>query len=199
MIDRWFPTLVCYGTLEPFLMYNAYLAEKAYSLKKEYPNAPSDWRCDTYNTMQVYNPFLDNDPIISNLIDYCQKEVLIFSKEFGVDKSLSDLECKDFWFNIAGDGGYQEYHQHSDSHFSVVYYVNAEENCGDIVFKSVESLIDMFPLPVSNYNLASYKTCFYKPKKSTILIFRSNLLHMVEKNHSGKDRISIAMNFRFKQ
>jgi len=32
-----------------------------------------------------------------------------------------------------------------------------------------------------------------------VLIFRSNLAHMVEKNMSNEDRVSIAMNFRFKE
>ena len=198
MIDQWFPTVVCHGTLEPFLMHNTYLAEKAYLLKEEYPNAPSYWRCDTYNTMNVYSPFNDNDQIINNLIDICKKEVLIFSKEYGIDKTINDLVCNDFWFNISGPDSYQEYHQHTDSHFSLVYYVQAYENCGNIIFKSIESVTDMMPLPVKdNSKSASFKTCFYKPTNSTILIFRSNLLHMVEKNYSDKDRISIAMNFKF--
>ena len=199
MIDQWFPTLICNGLLESFKPYNKHFSEKAYFLKEKFPNASSDWRCDTFHTMNVYTPFNDNDQIINSLIDICKKEVLIFSKEYGVDKTINELDCIDFWFNIGGPGSYQEYHQHPNAHFSLVYYVQAYENCGNIIFKSIESVSDMMPLPVSNIaNSASFKTCFYSPTNSTVLIFRSNLLHMVEKNYSGKDRISIAMNFRFK-
>jgi hypothetical protein len=53
----------------------------------------------------------------------------------------------------------------------------------------------MFPLPASVYVPSNYKTCTYTPQESMLLIFRSNLLHMVEKNKSDEDRISISMNF----
>jgi len=69
--------------------------------------------------------------------------------------------------------------------------------------QQINQLINICKLKVlefsraGNYTSASYKSCFYTPKESMILIFRSNLLHMVEKNNSDTDRISIAMNFRF--
>ena len=48
-----------------------------------------------------------------------------------------------------------------------------------------------------NLNKISYPACWYEPENSMLLIFRSNLIHMVEKNNSNDDRISISMNFKF--
>jgi hypothetical protein len=48
-------------------------------------------------------------------------------------------------------------------------------------------------MPVSS--IGANKSCNYEPAPTKLLVFKSNLQHMVEKNLSNKDRISIAMNF----
>jgi uncharacterized protein (TIGR02466 family) len=201
MIKAWFPTLILTETLEEFSKHNSYFANKAQSLKLKFNSTVStNWDCDTFNTMETYDLKQDNDQIINNFIETCKRHVLNFSKEFGVKQEIQDLECHNFWFNIAMPGNYQELHQHSNSHFSAVYYVSAEKNAGDIVFKSLEHFSDMSNLPIANSDLtaASFKACSYTPINSTLLVFRSNLPHQVNKNLSNLDRISISMNFRFK-
>lgn len=199
-IDSWFPTLVYKTSLDSFQDKNYYLEKKAYSLKLGKPIVATEWNCDTYNTLNLYNPFNDNDSIVKDLISLCKDRVYDFSKEFGIFRKIDDLICTDFWFNIAQPGNYQECHQHPNSHFSLVYYVSVDANCGNIVFKSPTAFSDMFPLSIHSKNLNnnSYPACCYTPAESLLLIFRSNLVHMVEKNHSHKDRISVTMNFKFK-
>jgi len=199
-IDRWFPTLIFRETLDDYKKHNNYLKEKAHNLKIQNQNKVKTlWNCDTFNTLENYNPFLDNDPVVLNLIEICKFKVLEFSHEYGVQKNFVDLQCDDFWFNIASFGQYQEYHNHSNSHFSLVYYVSTPDNCGNLVFQSLESITDMFALPLSKEKIsfASLKSCSYEPKESNLIIFRSNLLHMVHKNLNQEDRISISMNFSF--
>ena len=200
MIKAWFPTLIYFDILEEFKDRNLYLKNKAYSLKElNASKSSTNWKCDTFNTLDSYNYLNDNDTIINELVDVCKNRVLEFAKEYGVHRPISNLQCHDFWFNIASTGSYQEFHQHTQSHFSAVYYVNVNDNCGNINFRSIEAMTDMFNLPIADKDMthASYKSCEYTPKESGLLIFRSNLLHMVEKNLSATDRISISMNFRF--
>lgn len=200
MIDSWFPTLIYRDTLSEFADKNPYLENKANELKNKLNGSlDTHWQCDTFNTLGQYNPYDDNDTVINNLIETCKIKVLEFSKVYGIEKRITDLCCHDFWFNISSTGNFQEYHQHTNSHFSLVYYVKAPLGSGNIHFKSIESITDMFDLPIHHKNLtqASYKSCMYEPKNSMVLIFRSNLLHMVAKNLSDQDRISISMNFRF--
>lgn len=199
-IDYWFPTLVYRTNLDSYRDKNEYLEKKAYSLKSVKPKVATEWNCDTYNTLNLYNPFNDNDTVVKDLISLCRDMVYDFSKEFGVSKSIEELVCTDFWFNIAEPENYQECHQHPNSHFSLVYYVTVNPGCGNIIFKSPNAFSDMFPLSINSKNLNknSYPSCYYTPEESLLLIFRSNLVHMVEKNLSGKDRISISMNFKFR-
>lgn len=193
-IDAWFPTLIYHVNLSESVD-NKILKDSAYILKNKVDILKSEWRCDTFNTFD-YNHSIDqlHDNELENLINLATNHVIEFSKEFGVTRS--DINCSNYWFNIAEPGNYQEYHQHTDSHFSAVYYIQANSKSGNIVFKSFESMFDMFPVSANSQNPANFKTCFYKPINSNLIIFRSNLLHMVEKNISSEDRISFSMNFR---
>jgi uncharacterized protein (TIGR02466 family) len=196
-ITAWFPTLIYQSLLPEFLADNSALENKVYNIQKLQSESKTNWSCDTYTTLLKYNGLADTDPIIQNLIAACKEKVADFATEYGLGGKINDLECIDFWFNVAAPGSYQEYHIHAKSHFSLIYYVKTKPKCGNIVFQSSESLVDMFPLLPEEPSYASYKTCFYTPVDSMLLIFRSNLLHMVEKNLSNEDRISIAMNFTF--
>ena len=193
-IDPWFPTLI-YNIDLAESVNNEILKDSAYILKNKGDDLKSEWRCDTFNTLD-YNHSIDqvHDQELTNLINVVTGHVAKFAKEFGVERG--SLICSNYWFNISETGNYQEYHQHADSHFSAVYYVQAGPTSGNIVFKSFESMFDMCPVPTNLKVPANFKTCFYTPANSKLLIFRSNLLHMVEKNYSDEDRISISMNFK---
>jgi uncharacterized protein (TIGR02466 family) len=194
-IESWFPTLIYSHTLDVFKD-NDYLKEKSISLKDDYKsNSSTTWKCDTFNTLGQYYDY-NSDKIIQKLIGHVKNHVILFSKNFGVKSE--NIECKNFWFNIAAPESYQEYHNHPNNHFSVVYYIQTPPKCGNIVFRSHDSFSDMYTLPIENYNENSYKTCFYTPYESMLIIFKSNILHMVEKNKSDSDRISIAMNFNYR-
>jgi len=198
MIKSWFPTLISYSILDDLSQYNSMLKNKAVLLK--YQNRSefkTTWACDTFNTMGIYDYRLDQDLTVCNFVEKIKEKVLEFSKEYGVNKSIDFLECTDFWFNISTHGDHQEFHRHANSHFSIVYYISTPKNSGNLIFQSFETNTDMFTLPTELITDASCKTCEYEPTESALVIFRSNLVHMVRKNHSGQDRISISANFKF--
>jgi uncharacterized protein (TIGR02466 family) len=196
MIKFWFPTLISYQILDYFKQHNRYLENKALEIQKKFGNnVNTEWACDTYNTLGAYDYTLDSDSVIQEFVQVCKNKVVEFSKEFGV--TSQSIECTDFWFNISSYGNYQEFHRHAGSHFSMVYYVTSPANSGDIIFQSAETNTDMFPLPVDQVTDASCKTCVYQPEESALLLFRSNLLHMVKQNKSNRNRISISANFKF--
>lgn len=198
-ISLWFPTLIYEDILTEFESTNQYLESKAYNIQSLVPETKTSWSCDTYNTLLQYNVNQDSDSLVQRLISTCKEKVIDFASEYGIEKTINDLDCDDFWFNISKPNSFQEYHIHPRSDFSLVYYVKAKKDSGNIIFQSNNALSDMFPLKTNKLTYASYQTCFYRPRESMILIFRSGLAHMVEKNLSGEDRISIAMNFRFKE
>ena len=196
MIEEWFPTPIYFTDLSN--IDNQILKKRAYDLKEASPSASTEWFCDTFNTLNKdYLLGNEADKTLINLIEITGEHIYKFAKEFGLSVEKYDLVCKDFWFNIANTGDYQEFHQHPNNHLSAVYYVQTDKQSGDIVFKNPESIGDMFQIPNDVTTRLSHKSARYKPNESRLLIFKSNLLHMVEKNKSDKDRISIAMNFYF--
>jgi uncharacterized protein (TIGR02466 family) len=172
---------------------NDLFKETALQLKETLPQS-SDWRCGTFTTLNRYD--MINDPLFKDFINYVTDQVSQFAVEFGCNPNSASVT--DSWINVAQPGDYQEYHIHTGNHFSAVYYVTAPKDSGNIVFRSFEADTDMFPLPVKMMNYTSYKTFSIPPEEGTLLIFRSNLRHMVETNMSNESRISIAMNFIIK-
>lgn len=188
-INSWVPTLIYKNVFLEFSKFNQYIITKAKEVQEQHIKVKTNWDCDTFNTYKLYD-FL-NDTKTKEFISICEFEVNKFSKHFGVN---TKAKCVDAWINVSSPGNYQEYHIHPLRHFSLVYYAKANENSGNIRFK-FNNATDMFPLPIDNYTNASFDDCYYKPEESSMLIFRSNLQHMVEKNKSLEDRISVALNF----
>lgn len=196
MIEEWFPTPIFFTDLKG--INNNILKNRAYELQDIAPDVKTEWHCDTFNTLnKEYLLGNKDDKFVTDLIETTGQHVFRFAEEFGLTVDYYDLICRDFWFNIAAPNDYQEFHQHPNNHLSAVYYVQSSENSGDIVFKNPESIGDMYQIPNEIDTKFSYKTAQYNPVESRLLIFKSNLLHMVEKNKSNRDRISIAMNFYF--
>lgn len=189
-IKLWFPTSIYEVNLgDEFIS----KGNEYYNKGLEYKNTTpviDDWNNDTYMTLNTVN--LCNVELFQPLIQKCREHVINFSKHFGVE--THDIRCIDSWINIAAPGNYQEYHVHPKHHFSLSYYVKTPKNCGDLLFRSYDSN-NMLPLPIDNPSFPGFTNTRYTPEEGKLIIFRSNLYHMVRKNMSNEDRVSISMNF----
>lgn len=201
-VESWFPTLIAKAKLDEFSSTNSLLSKRAYQLREEQNDQTlTEWQCDTFNTLNVeQSRYFKNDevdPVINNLVSSAIAHVTKYSELFDADLENFNVRCREFWFNIAAPGNYQEYHSHPNMHFSAVYYVDTLANSGNIVFKNIENIVDSYTIPAKAVltSNAAFKACSYQPEPTLLLVFKSNLQHMVEKNLSNKDRISIAMNF----
>ena len=196
MIQSWFPTLIYSENLSNRFgeSFNSSIYSRLLEIKKEHEKT-KDWNCGTYTTLGIENINLFEEKYFSELLDVCKEHVEIFSEEMLVDKKYK-LTCKDYWGNIASPGDFQERHTHINSQFSLVYYVKTPENCGDIVFYSPRSE-ECLTIPTRDGNYSNYMYCTYKAVQSNVIIFRSNVPHMVKQNNSKENRCSIAMNFNY--
>ena len=190
MIEAFFPTLIYAEKLKDFEHSNDAYIRRLYELKQTIPRHEA-WNCDTYASYTKHD--LRTESLFASLFSVITTHVNDFAKVYGVDKP--NAKMTEAWFNVAQPGNCQEFHMHSSSHFSAVYYVKTPPNCGNIIFKSFEADTDMFRLRTDIEVLAAWKTVFHVPEMTKLVIVRSNLQHMVAKNLSDDDRISIAMNF----
>jgi uncharacterized protein (TIGR02466 family) len=171
---------------------NKEFLERALWVKDNHP-ANHSWRCNTYSSMSTnYN--LLTDKAYYELVEECKVHVKEFAKHYGVLDAK--VEATEGWVNVANHGAYQEYHIHPGAHFSMCYYINTPEECGNIVFKSHEADKDMFPLPApETLTHPAHKTYWLNTTAGTVVIFKANLQHMVEINQSTEPRVGVSMNF----
>ena len=100
----------------------------------------TNWLCDTYNSIGTYD--MTKDVLFEKFINECRLNVDKFAREYVDD--INNIKIESAWLNVAEPGDYQEYHIHPNSHFSLVYYVNVDDNSGAINFQSHDYLKDMF-------------------------------------------------------
>lgn len=138
--------------------------------------------------MKVENDFRE-------LYEKVLETLISANKELGFDGPTPRMQS--FWMNINGEGNYNEVHDHPGCFYAGVYYVDAEEDQGEIVFYNPISFFSNYTVmnnvkEFTPYNAVNWR---FKPKTGRLLIFPSYLNHFVRRNMSNKERISIAFNF----
>ena len=116
-----------------------------------------------------------------------------------IDRHVNDTchECYDYsfkynnsWVNVNTKGNYNVAHQHAGATLSAVLWIQAPEDCGDIVFyhPAGYSLVpEIYDDLEPNWR--------YTPKQGSMLIFPSYLYHFVAESETNDKRISIALNY----
>lgn len=182
MITPLFPTLIREETLSLDLVP---MVNRCYEIRESFTDYKPVWRCNTFTSLHsTYN--LKTDAVFSDLVKQAESLVSDFSSKYF--NSNKKYYCDNAWFNICYPGDYQEYHMHPDSHFSLAYYLRAPKGCGNFVVVPLTYFTDNYPVSSEYHSI--------EPKENNIVIFRSNVNHMVEINKSNEERISVSMNFR---
>lgn len=142
--------------------------------------------------------FLDySDVRFSNLISLVEKSFNRLHKDLGLADSVTQV-VSEYWININLNEKICFPHNHPNRLFSAVYYVKAEDNCGDLIFMNPNKLVcqNISDDCITDYNFYNATHWRVRPEKNLLIIFPSWLEHYVDKNMSGTDRISIAFNSR---
>lgn len=156
--------------------------------------------CNVFSDYFPGAPKLDQT-LLSNLY---QKDMFQLLEFIGFDKNETWDIYPLFWYNITGEGGWQEQHDHISaplpSQLSGIHYVQFDENEHQAAeFESpVASLLrSMTPHQDKNKSPDFFKHIHAIPKtvkEGDIIVFPSYLKHAVNIQKSAKERISIAFN-----
>lgn len=192
MIDTWFPTTIF--RKDKFLENdeNIKVYERIKKLNGVVFDGGKGWLSPVKNSFGSYN--CSNDKELNFLHEKVSRYVNDFSKAFGC---VLKAVCENSWFNYYEKGDYQEFHVHPMSHFSVVYIVKGCKESSPLIFAS-PYLNDMFSFPVEKPSEISFETVEYEATDNTIIIFRSNVPHMVPKNKS-QERITMSFNYKLEE
>ena len=123
------------------------------------------------------------------------KPALEYIKQFNRNYKI---ELANFWINSNNKNDYNLLHSHSECNISGVYYIQATENSGRIVFQNGDltkmSSKNQFFFDDPNF----YSRYFIPVNDYDLILFSSDTFHYVEPNRSNDERISVAFNLILK-
>lgn len=111
---------------------------------------------------------------------------------------VGGMKLGNMWTTIYPQGGFVPEHIHSCFSVSGVYYVKAEPDCGEIVFKDPAWVAKTMNIWGGNETFPHGNTSFVvDPKPGMMILFPSWLPHSTKSNKSGEDRIIVSFNLDF--
>jgi len=131
------------------------------------------------------------NPLFNNLTTQILYNSKLYLNEVGHD--YKDIQITSSWANILNKNEYINPHAHSNSYLSGVFYI---EDSSDIYFENNTIMKSSFTPDFVKAKKHEYrkKTSFkITPKKGSLIIFPSWLIHSVPSNNLDK-RLSIAFN-----
>ncbi len=115
-------------------------------------------------------------------------------EDMGWDINNQIVKITSMWSIINKKDSFNERHHHGNSALSAAYYVNAEQNSGDIVFYDPRHSFIFSHPESSKLNDLNAQTKSISPKSGLLVLFPSYLDHSVQTSKSTEDRIVISFN-----
>jgi len=130
----------------------------------------------------------------------------IFVKE--VEQYLFELKNKNIeitldrsWSTYTDKYQFQTPHSHALYAVIGVYYIKTNDHSGDLLLHDPRGSHNFLPTFEKDHNgtlLSDRSYWRFKPKSGNLILFPAYLIHSVEPNMSDEKRISLAMNFQWK-
>lgn len=117
----------------------------------------------------------------------------------GLGMPTRRLEIERAWINLFQPGAQEAQHSHAGSILSASYYVEAPENCGNLVFPDpiTERRVHRAFSGTGGSGYLLHPDVAFAPKPGRMIMFESWVEHGVECNKSARPRVSLAFNLRW--
>ena len=133
-------------------------------------------------TGRTETSILDYDEFIAEKKLFTDKINFIFNKFYD-----NKFKITTSWFTVTKPNGHGEWHKHSNSWYSGVYYF--QDFTSEISFRNpIERDIDLVSHKINPL------VWNFEPTKGNLILFPSYLYHLVNTNTSNKNRNSLAFN-----
>tara|TARA_Y100000592_G_scaffold42304_1_gene67259 strand:- start:2014 stop:2613 length:600 start_codon:yes stop_codon:yes gene_type:complete len=152
--------------------------------------AKQETRGNTGNTTSIDNNILENREM-KKLKQFIEKSLKEYFQNIYVPKNNVEPYITQSWCNYTKEGQYHHKHAHPNSFISGVFYVQADKTKDKIYFYKEE--YKQIKVPAKEYNLFNSESWWFETGTNDLVLFPSNLTHMVEKV-VGKERISLSFN-----
>jgi len=188
-IIRLFPKLIGVYTFDNHKKYEKDLVLKCDSIQEKGTGVGGEnWISQSvYNTENTYN--LNTDEDFDPITDFIRSCAIDYCKELNYSGTLNHTNT---FFNIYNKYDYQDWHDHPGTHLSGVYCLSGEKGSADIHFTDFNNKLNINVKEFTTDNSTTWKEEFIPGK---FLIFRSDLLHCVNRHNLDSKRYSLATNF----
>jgi uncharacterized protein (TIGR02466 family) len=132
-----------------------------------------------------------NDKKFKDLKKVLMNEFYLFTEEHM--RYINEFKITTSWFTKSIKGQSSNWHNHNNSMYSAVLYLQTDENSGAISFNKYEN--KRFDLEVQDFNILNSTEWKITPVNGLFLIFPSEIYHKTQENKSDIVRHSLALNF----
>jgi uncharacterized protein (TIGR02466 family) len=164
--------------------------------KKEFEYITSLARLQNESNCTSVNKKIFKESELKRLGTFCEQAAHDFFQQVHAPKNLINLYITQSWANYTEKNQYHHKHEHPNSLISGVLYVSSDDETDRInFFKDIRS---QYHIPTENFNQWNSDSWWFPVKSNTLLLFPSDLTHMVETKKTSGTRISISFNTFFK-
>lgn len=157
-----------------------------YKLENEIGTIRPDGDGTTFNIWDYQKP------CIVELKEAITKIIFDITSDYIPNNSNYNIGFSRGWVNRQKTGEGMMLHDHGNTIVAVTYYIQAPENCGDLLLIDPRSS-HTWDRQIEN-NIEGVRHKRIKPLEGKLVIFPAYLLHMVEPNKSTNVRISLSTN-----
>ena len=159
---------------------------------------------DIHNINKYFKEKEDID-CITEILEMLSDGIDKIAEDYEFNKLNLNLEARilSLWFNINHSGAFNRSHNHGPTGYSGAFYIQKNENQGDIIFDDIrrESKLWMVPNAFFKNDKWVREKIFGSREINTrtgdVLMFPSWADHLVDVNQTPNLRISVSFNFNW--
>ena len=148
------------------------------------------------NITSSENYVLENKALNNLKKDLHTKVMNYFDKVICTDNLITPYITQS-WINYTKSDQFHHKHSHQNSLVSGIFYISADKKVDSVTFYKA-SLDDRIKLNMTKYNIFNSSSCTFPVETGNILLFRSSLVHGVEKKKGNNERLSLSFNIFIK-
>jgi len=141
-------------------------------------------------TSENYNVL--NHRTLKSLSDKILDQTKKYFLEVYVPKFEVDVRITQSWINYTKPGQFHHKHKHPNSFVSGIYYIQTDKEVDRVHF--FNHIHRDIKVPASSFNVWNSESWWLESVPGELLLFPSNLEHMVESTKSNETRISLSFN-----
>lgn len=155
-----------------------------------------------YERNFINNGFMSKDTYILDKIPELKKQIEKSIEDYS--RNILKISKKqkfvilNSWVNKHIKGDWGQDHNHLNSMFSGVYYLQDDEDMGNLIFRRTPYFQSLFPnnfcVEYDEKNILNTDDVHIETKKNLLVMFPSHIMHSIEMNKSNKIRYSLAFN-----